>query len=219
MTSTQQSSLLLYDVESLNLQSNPILHIKGSHDILGEAVPAWIAAFDAHNPSRIFSGGDDCALKAWDLRTSSLIAKNTKSHSAGVTALQFHRHREHIFASGSYDESVRVWDDRVLTKPLATLHVGGGVWRTKWFQNSSSDFLALACMQAGSCVAEYSHGDDNETPCLRATVVYPEENSLHEKHLAYGIASMLQWQDYKGEFNALIASCSFYENTVSLWAY
>lgn len=219
VTSTQQSSLLLFDVSCLNADSDPLVHIRDAHEFTGEAVPAWITAFDPHNPSRILSGGDDCALKAWDLRSSCLIAKNTKSHDAGVTSIQFHPQREHLFASGSYDENVRVWDGRMLAKPVATLYVGGGVWRTKWFGASHSDSLALACMQAGSCVAEYVHDDNAACAHLQSNIMFPDKMSLAEKHLAYGIAPLLDLGDGGGDFDSLITSCSFYENTVSLWAY
>jgi diphthamide biosynthesis protein 7 len=223
VASTQQSSLLVFDVASLQSDSTPIVHIRDAHNLMGETVPAWITVFDPYDPMKILSGGDDCALKAWDLRSSCLIAKNTKSHDAGVTSLQYHPHREHIFASGSYDEHVRVWDDRVLKKPVTSLHVGGGVWRTKWFatpsSSSSSDFLALSCMQGGSCVAEHVAEDDETSSSLRKVLSYPEEASLSEKHLAYGIGALLDWGDAGRDYDCLMASCSFYENNVSLWAY
>ena len=107
----------------------------------------------------------------------------------------------------------------MLAKPVATLYVGGGVWRTKWFGASHSDSLALACMQAGSCVAEYVHDDNAACAHLQSNIMFPDKMSLAEKHLAYGIAPLLDLGDGGGDFDSLIASCSFYENTVSLWAY
>ena len=229
VTSTQQSSLLVFDVASLSSDSTPVVHIRDAHNLMGETVPAWITVFDPYDPSRIVSGGDDCTLKAWDLRSASLISKNSKSHGAGVTSLQYHPYREHIFASGSYDENVRVWDDRSMNKPITTLRVCGGVWRTKWFDtpsssssspsSSSSNFLALSCMQGGSSVVEYVTEDTEMPPFLRNVVSYPEKTAISEKHLAYGIGALLDWDGNWHAYDCLMASCSFYENNIHLWAY
>ena len=34
----------------------------------GHDLEAWICAYDFHNASLVYSGGDDCKLKMWDLR-------------------------------------------------------------------------------------------------------------------------------------------------------
>ncbi len=61
--------------------------------------------------SRMFSGSDDCTARFWDLPTESPLAV-------------FHGHTDHIrtvsqspaskmlWATGSYDHSIRVWDVR-----------------------------------------------------------------------------------------------------------
>ena len=37
------------------------------------------------------------------------------AHTAGVTVLSVHPTEEHVLASGSYDETVHLWDIRMLT--------------------------------------------------------------------------------------------------------
>jgi hypothetical protein len=134
----------------------------------------------------------------------------------------------------------------MLAKPAATLHVGGGVWRTKWFSSGTKGgggggvqdddwCLALACMQGGSCIAQYSSSssiassDSDGTPCsLAKALTHPQDPSLlTERHLAYGIGVLHEKEGEKqqggGNDNpqqkqgALLASCSFYENSVHLW--
>lgn len=46
-------------------ESDRVSHHWKAHDY-----EAWICAFDYHNTSHVFSGGDDCKLKLWDLRMS-----------------------------------------------------------------------------------------------------------------------------------------------------
>ncbi|CAI7850601.1 unnamed protein product, partial [Closterium sp. NIES-53] len=81
---------------------------------------AWTCCFNIWNPEVLYSGGDDCAMCAWDLRTqipspsSSPLStsssrpawRNIKAHRAGVTSLRCSPHSPHLLASGSYDEAV-----------------------------------------------------------------------------------------------------------------
>ncbi|XP_034243485.1 diphthine methyltransferase [Thrips palmi] len=115
----------------------------------GHEYEAWICAFNYWEPSVVFSGGDDCVLKGWDIRTGldTPIFLN-RSHNAGVTSLQSNALFENILVSGSYDEQLRMWDTRKMKNPLHLLNLSGGVWRVKWDPFSHNSILA-ACMHGG----------------------------------------------------------------------
>ena len=62
--------------------------------------------------------------------------------------LQWHPSKEHVFCSGSYDESVRVWDARNMSLPVKEVPTGGGVWRVKWTRSGSR---IIAASMHGEC--------------------------------------------------------------------
>lgn len=88
----------------------------------GHDLEAWAAAGDLWNPSVIYSGGDDCAFKAWDTRQecseSGAVWVNRKTHTAGVCCIASSPYQEHVVCTGSYDEKVRLWDTRMTNRPV-----------------------------------------------------------------------------------------------------
>ena len=64
------------------------------------------------------------------------------AHGAGVCALRCHPVNPYLFASGSYDEQLMLWDKRNLAAPISQWGSGGGVWRIKWFPPSSAGYGA-----------------------------------------------------------------------------
>lgn len=87
----------------------------------------------------LYSGSDDCSFKGWDIRLpnstvsasssdqpapqQSAIFSNRKSHSAGVTCISSHPRQDHVLVTGSYDEHVRLWDLRMIQRPVETCQV------------------------------------------------------------------------------------------------
>lgn len=76
----------------------------------------------------LVSGGDDCCLKLWDLRCATSPFHNmAKFFTAGVTSAQWcpYRDQEHLYAVGSYDGSIALWDERMQQRePLVSVDSG-----------------------------------------------------------------------------------------------
>lgn len=115
----------------------------------------------------------------------------------GVTSIQSHPKNEHIFCNGSYDESVLIWDKRYMKNPLASVHVGGGVWRLKWHPNDINTLIS-ATMYNGYHILKWNHENLN---------IYKEYKN-HDS-LAYGV----DWCHDK------VVTCSFYDHSLQLWAF
>ena len=199
--STQAGSIHIVDVDA-GMRSS--LCLRG-HAIGDTTVPAWICAFDPHSKTAVISGGDDMAMRLWDLRTGDSVLN--ASHEAGVTAAQWHPVQEHIFATGSYDECLRVWDSRAIRTPVATASTGGGVWRVKWLCRQSTSIALCACMHLGVNGFEFSEASPS---ALRSVI--RREGEDPDRHLLYGIDVVAD------DGNLLtLASCSFYENDLEIW--
>ena len=169
---------------------------------------AWITAFDRWNTHIVYSGGDDCLLKGWDMRTECYkpIFVN-KEHTMGVCAIQSSSLMEHVFASGSYDEQVHIWDSRSMRAPLMSCHVGGGIWRLKWHPQREN-YLLAACCHSGFHILNVDISQGN------ADVV---ASYTEHKSLAYGADWGGSLNGNDSDLHEVMATCSFYDHRLDVW--
>ncbi|KAH9330716.1 hypothetical protein KI387_002824 [Taxus chinensis] len=115
----------------------------------------WSVAYDSSHPDVLYSGADDCNFCGWDLRESSHqpIFKNTKSHQMGVCSILKSPQWENSIITGSYDECLRLWDLRLMDRPVMqeSVGLGGGVWKLK-FHPSIGNLVLAACMHNGFAI-------------------------------------------------------------------
>lgn len=141
-------------------------------------------------------------------QTENPTHKIDKEFEAGVTSISSHPSIDHMFAVGSYDEYVRLYDCRMLKDSLWKVHVGGGVWRIKWHPKCGTDLhgsrILVAAMHGGCRVIEC------HDCCAEVSSSFTEHKSM-----AYGA----DWIWFDGQQNncEAAASCSFYDRRAFLW--
>ncbi|XP_062029492.1 uncharacterized protein LOC133745432 isoform X2 [Rosa rugosa] len=170
----------------------------------------WTTSFDTHQPQLVYSGSDDCKFKCWDLRDgpSKLAFQNSKVHTMGVTCIAKNPNDPNTVLTGSYDEYLRVWDVRSISKPVneTSTCLGGGVWRIKYHPFVSGLVLA-ACMHNGFSIVKIN-GDKTQVI---------ETYTKHES-LAYGADWHREVSFREGKENStLVATCSFYDRLLRIW--
>ncbi|EDV92087.1 diphthine methyltransferase [Drosophila grimshawi] len=172
---------------------------------------AWTCAFDRWSPQRLYTGGDDCLLHAYDLRIGDTDRIWTnRAHGAGVTSLLSRSVAEHQLLTGSYDEVLRLFDTRRMKCSLAELNLGGGIWRLKPHP-LRNNLILTACMYNNFHVVDISSSGPG--PGLNLVGTYGQE---HES-ICYGAdwAPNINSLGLAGGASAEIfhmATCSFYDN-------
>lgn len=211
VSSYSKGSLAVHTISD-NTKNIQEVHRWKGHSLFGCDSEVWTCCFASNDKSecteRILSGGDDCQLKLWDLRlidndsTNNTAVSTNRDFDAGVTAVAYHPSKEHMFAVGSYDEQVRLFDIRKMAEPVKTIEVGGGVWRIKW--QPSTETMLVAAMHGGCRIVDAMNGDDdNGDDCMTIRKEFVEHESM-----AYGA----DWVTKN-----VAASCSFYDRQVFLW--
>jgi len=185
-----------------------------AHKLFGCASEVWSCSYFSTNT--ILTGADDCKLKGWDLRATSspTFVIGESEHHAGVTCISKHPRKENIFASGSYDEGLRIWDIRRLgtkgSEPLLKLDsVGGGVWRIKWHPEDENKML-VAAMHGGCRILRINEWSHEEQATLEVVNSFTEHKSM-----AYGADWIESKSDKKSIYQA--SSCSFYDQKAYIW--
>ncbi|KAL7722975.1 Ribosome biogenesis protein WDR12-like protein [Entamoeba marina] len=90
------------------------------------------------NNSLIASGHNDAIERLTDPRSQTVAMKLLKSHKNIIMASAWHPHSAYLLATGSYDNSVKIWDIRSVT-PLCTLPFESKITSVCW--NDVGDVL------------------------------------------------------------------------------
>lgn len=190
----------------------------------GEPAEVWITSFDPQDSNVVYSGGDDCIMKQWDLRLvgsySSPVAV-CRQFDAGVTSMCWNKMDPQYLTVGSYDGHIRVFDKRQIRSPVSDFDVenNAGIWRIKYKQNSNyylheekravphCNEMLVAAMRAGFVVLDY-----DESRTISSKVTYLEQGT---ESLAYGV----DYVSMKENCSGCVASCSFYNHLMHVWKY
>eukprot|EP01100_Stratorugosa_tubuloviscum_P001531 TRINITY_DN133_c1_g1_i1.p1 TRINITY_DN133_c1_g1~~TRINITY_DN133_c1_g1_i1.p1 ORF type:complete len:365 (-),score=143.38 TRINITY_DN133_c1_g1_i1:8-1102(-) len=160
------------------------------------------------NKPILWSGADDMYLKCWDLRTSTEFAVLQKRFDMGITAIQFTKENEFNFIVGSYSQRVYLFDNRMIRNSICECDVGGGVWRLKWCPIKGNENLI-------SCASMYNgfHILDCNLAAKEINIV----SHYNQNHSSIGYGIDWCFRNYTNNYKAILASCSFYDNSCSIW--
>ncbi|KAF0983968.1 hypothetical protein FDP41_007883 [Naegleria fowleri] len=141
-SSSSSIQIQSYSSSSLNL----IHTFSNAHEC-----ECWASAFHSFNSQLMYSGGDDSIFKLYDIHNRKCIFKSSNMHSSGICCIQHSPFKEYEFYTGSYDDTLKVWDCRMFSnsnsgssgsisgsssisgrfQPIHTFELGGGVWNIK----------------------------------------------------------------------------------------
>lgn len=195
-----------------DVSSGQALRTWQAHSLPGiGGAEVWTASFfpDSFMLSGcVATGGDDGALRVWDVRLPSdagavWVAKDPHAGS-GVCTVEFDAACDARFVSGGYDERLVEWDARSRRRVRVSEKLGGGVWRARFRPGSATGDVAVACMRGGFRVLRPITGASGHCSFVDAAAFAPAQPW---EALAYGL-------DWCGRF---LCGGSFYDSTVWLW--
>lgn len=171
-------------------------------------------------------------MKIWDIRRTQRPTHEIgdTEFEAGVTAISCHPSLSHVFAVGSYDEKVRIYDHRKIDEPLSKVSVGGGVWRIKWHPscwqvstNNGDDRDSMGTVCSGKILVAAMHGGCRilDIPALQCyelnTTISDDARVIAEFTAHESMAYGSDWLWFGPSVNDSVASCSFYDRQAFMW--
>jgi hypothetical protein len=79
----------------------------------GHRGPVHVAQFAPGAP-RVLSAGDDRSIRVWDMPTGEVVTAVEGAHDDYIRCAHTSPSTPHIWATGSYDHTVKLWDTRAL---------------------------------------------------------------------------------------------------------
>ncbi|KRH92298.1 Nucleosome remodeling factor, subunit CAF1/NURF55/MSI1, partial [Pseudoloma neurophilia] len=108
-SSGEDSLVCVFDIEK-----ETCLQLKGHESVAGDC------CFSYFSQNQLLSCGDDKNVLIWDIRNKDFL-KIERAHNAEIYSLNCSPLEENIFATGSKDNSVKIWDLRKTNKEVYQL--------------------------------------------------------------------------------------------------
>lgn len=117
LSGSDDGSICLWDINQACMKIAALSTWQDHVDVVEDV--SW----HAHNPHVFGSVGDDRQLLLWDARNKQQdpFARVTAAHCADINAIAFNQHHEFLLATGSADETIKVWDIRNTSEAIHTL--------------------------------------------------------------------------------------------------
>lgn len=178
------------------------------------------------------SGADDNLIVLNDIRISKICGEY-KEHSAGITHLNFLFDSKFDILTGSYDESISIFDLRFFNKSKHRKKIDVSIWDIKQIKktlkenNNEQYSIIMTSIYDGVNLYEINNpfGGDN----FKITPIYKFEE--HQK-IVYGIdiyepdkCNLLKETNIdtrireKLNKDVIISTCSLYDNLICYWNY
>lgn len=153
------------------------------------------------------TGSEDSMMKMWDRRLEGAVAVN-KSHQASVNCI----HKDWIksdtqIVTGSYDESLSVFDIRNIRQPLMRNKLGHSLWDIKQEMYKDNRLLLIPSIYEGFNIISL-----NQKLELEKTLSIEVSQTNFHNSIVYGVDSFVSDKN-----ELIIASCSFYDNLILTW--
>ena len=199
----------------VTLSDGTTMHVSLEADNVSVLNVAQTSSFQSwcaipYGQDTIVAGGDDGCMVTLDKSTFSVLCRDRKSHTAGITALlEIEVGSQALLCTGSYDGFLRVFKRDIQTNTFVLLdsaQLDGGVWRLypqqqRQQQQDNSVRLLACCMQSGTRSLTVTLSHDN-TIHFTVDNLWTADGSTESTRLIYAGA----WLPLDKA-----AICSFYE--------
>lgn len=122
-TGSEDATVKVWDVTAVTGGSNskqqaePGTQIKPLLDLTGHSSTVEDLDWNGKDPHMLGTVGDDRQILLWDTRKPEAAAhKVEKAHEDDINCIAFNPTNAYLFATGSADKSVAVWDSRNLRR-------------------------------------------------------------------------------------------------------
>eukprot|EP00632_Arachnochrysis_sp_CCMP2950_P015803 CAMPEP_0185688764 /NCGR_PEP_ID=MMETSP1164-20130828/36_1 /TAXON_ID=1104430 /ORGANISM="Chrysoreinhardia sp, Strain CCMP2950" /LENGTH=261 /DNA_ID=CAMNT_0028355225 /DNA_START=708 /DNA_END=1490 /DNA_ORIENTATION=- len=139
LSGSDDAKICFWDIGECSVEACA-LHIWTGHADVVEDV-SW----HVHSPHVFGSVGDDKQILLWDTRNKGdATIKITYAHDADINTISFNPSHEFLFATGSADRTVKLWDLRSTSKDVHAMRVHQEeVYHVQWSPFNAS--LLASC--------------------------------------------------------------------------